>query len=80
MATRLRVVERFPRVQLTPLGEGVVKTEDFIHACRQIGYKGYFAYEICTPFHVDFRRPTLADIDRMTQQAAAWLREKVGGA
>jgi len=73
------VVERFPRVQLTDLGEGVVKTEEFMKACREIGYEGYFAYEICTPFHVDFRRPTLEDIDRMTRQAATWLRKKLGG-
>lgn len=71
------VMERFNRIHLVPLGQGVVKTEEFINACNKVGYKGYFAYEVCTPFHVDFRPPTMEDVDRLVEHAAAWLKDKL---
>ena len=70
------VLERFPRVHLVPLGEGVVPTEEFVRACKEAGFEGYFAYEVCTPFHVDFRPPTIEDVDRLARHAVEWLKAK----
>ncbi|RKY62588.1 MAG: hypothetical protein DRP99_05505, partial [Candidatus Latescibacterota bacterium] len=69
-------LERFPRVHLVPLGEGVVPTEEFMRACKEAGFDGYFAYEVCTPFHVDFRPPTIEDVDRLARHAVEWLKAK----
>jgi len=47
---------------------------DVVRACHEIGYKGYFAYEVCTPFAADSRPPEIEDVDRMVAQGTAWLR------
>lgn len=72
------VMERFTRVHMVPLGEGIVKTEEFMTACKKVGYTGYFAYEVCTPFLVDFRPPTEKDVDRLVEHAAGWFKERLG--
>jgi sugar phosphate isomerase/epimerase len=71
------VLERFPRVHETHLGEGEAKTLEFMKACQEIGYKGYFGYEVCTPFHVNFKPPTMEDVDRLVEHAAKWLKQKI---
>ncbi len=70
------VLEKFSRVHEVCLGEGTVKTLEFMKACYEVGYKGYFAYEVCTPFHVDFKPPTMEDVDRLVEHAVRWLKEK----
>ena len=65
----------FPRLNNVPMGQGKVENEAFMRACYEIGYQGYFAYEICTPFHVAYRKPTLEDIDRMVGHAVGWLKD-----
>jgi len=71
-------MERFTRIHLVPLGKGIVKTEEFIKACREIGYERYFAYEVCTPFlSENYTPPTIEDVDKLVEHAANWLKEKI---
>jgi len=57
-----------------PLGEGMVEIEPFVRACKKIGYQGELAFEVCTPFHVHHRMPTLDDVDRLVQQASEYMK------
>ncbi|NPV09207.1 MAG: sugar phosphate isomerase/epimerase [Anaerolineae bacterium] len=65
-----------PRVASRLMGQGKVPQEEFMRACYQVGYDRYFAYEVCTPFTVEHRPPTMEDVDRMVAQAAGWLKDK----
>lgn len=68
----LRRIERLLQV---PLGEGIVEIEPFMRACMELNLSIPMAFEVCTPFHIAHRMPTLADVDRLVQQAAAFLKE-----
>ncbi|MCC6443222.1 MAG: sugar phosphate isomerase/epimerase [Armatimonadetes bacterium] len=67
-------VRKVERLMPCLLGEGVVEIGPFMKACREFGYAGYFAFEVCTPFHVRHRCPTLEDVHRMVEQAAPYLK------
>ncbi|MBI3921680.1 MAG: sugar phosphate isomerase/epimerase [Armatimonadetes bacterium] len=67
-------VRKIERVMPCPLGEGVVEIEPFMQACKEFGYQGHFAFEVCTPFHRNHRRPTIQDVHRLVEQAAPYLR------
>jgi sugar phosphate isomerase/epimerase len=69
-------VQYIERMESCPLGEGMVPLEDFMRVAHQGGFEGALAFEICTPFHVRHRRPTLDDIEAGVAQAVRWLREK----
>ena len=46
-------------------GEGCENWIPFFKACKEIGYKGYFAYEQCSPFLMKgHKKPTIEEIDR----------------
>lgn len=68
-------VRKIDRIMQCPLGEGVVEIEPFMKACHEFGYEGYFAFEVCTPFHIHHVRPRMDDVDRLVQQAAPYLKE-----
>jgi sugar phosphate isomerase/epimerase len=75
-------VEYIERLQPVPLGEGIVGIEEFMHVAHGDGFDGALAFEICTPFHVDHRKPTLDDIERGVRQAVEWLtarRDEIAG-
>ncbi len=67
-------VRKIERLMQCPLGEGVVEIEPFMRACKEFGYEGYFAFEVCTPFHVRHRPPTIDDVHHMVEQAAPYLK------
>ena len=69
----LAISECFP-IDPVPLGEGIVDLKTFVRACKQIGYKGSLSFEVCTPFHIHHRRPTIADVDQRVEQAIEYLR------
>lgn len=64
------------RLQPVSLGEGMVELEPFLRALHDLGFQRYVAFEVCTPFHVHHRPPTLADVDAMVEQGVAWLKQK----
>ncbi len=68
-------VRKVERVMPCPLGEGVVEIEPFMQACKEFGYEGSFAFEVCTPFHVHHRKPTLDDVHKLVEQAAPYLKD-----
>jgi len=72
-------VQYVERLQSCPLGEGMVPLEDFMRVAHEHGFTGALAFEICTPFHVHHRKPTLADIEAGVAQAVRWLRERRAG-
>lgn len=57
-----------------PLGEGCVEIEPFIRALKERGFKGTISFEVCTPFHIRHRKPTLEDVDALVEQAVEYLR------
>ncbi|MEA3399724.1 MAG: sugar phosphate isomerase/epimerase family protein [Armatimonadota bacterium] len=57
-----------------PLGEGMVENEAFIEACKAEGLDPTISFEVCTPFHISHRMPTLANVDELVAQAARYLR------
>ena len=65
-------------LQTVPLGEGEVPVREFVEACKEVGYKGHLSYEVCVPFHVKHRAPTIEDVDRLVEHAARYLRELLG--
>ena len=73
----LTVSEYIP-LQTVPLGEGEVPVKEFIEACKKIGYKGHISYEVCVPFHIKHRKPTLEDVNKLVEHAAKYLRKLIG--
>lgn len=73
-------VHQFIPLNHVPLGEGFVEIKPFIRACKEIGYQGVLAFEVCTPFHIRHRMPTLKDIDSLVEQAAEYLKKAIEGA
>lgn len=71
-------VTEFTPIQDVPLGEGEVDLETFIRTASEVGYEGHLSYEVCVPFHIRHRMPTLQDVDRMTRHAAQYLRRLLG--
>lgn len=69
----LAVTEMTP-IQDVPLGEGEVDIKTFVRVGKEIGYKGYLSYEVCVPFHLHHRVPTIRDVDRMVAHASQYLR------
>jgi len=74
MAVPGLAVRKIERLIQCPLGQGVVEIEPFMKACKEFGYEGYFAFEVCTPFHVGHRLPTIDDVHRLVEQAAPYLK------
>jgi len=58
-----------------PLGTGVVEIAPFVQACKEIGFRGSLAFEVCTPFHRRHRMPTVKDVDKLVEQGAEYLRK-----
>ena len=71
-------VSEFTPIQDVPLGTGEVDIEGFVRAAEKVGFRGHLSYEVCVPFHIRHRTPTLEDVDRMTRHAAKYLRELLG--
>jgi len=69
-------VQYIERIQSCPLGEGIVPIEEFMRVAHAHDFQGALAFEICTPFHVHHRKPTLADIEAGVAQAIEWLKAK----
>jgi len=69
----LAVTEITP-IQDMPLGEGEVDIKTFVRVGKEIGYTGYLSYEVCVPFHLHHRVPTIQDVDRMVAHASRYLR------
>ena len=63
-----------PEEEEVPPGEGPQNWIPFFKACKEIGYDGYFAYEMCSPFllkgHV---KPTIEEIDRRYQKGFKFI-------
>jgi len=73
----LTVLELTP-LQTVPLGEGEVRVKEFIKACKKIGYRGHVSYEVCVPFHIRHKKPTIEDVDRLVKHAVKYLRKIMG--
>ncbi len=71
-------ITEFTPLQDVPLGSGEVDVEGFVKAAREVGYEGHLSYEVCVPFHIHHRMPTVEDVDRMTRHAAQYLRKLLG--
>lgn len=67
-------IRRIERLMQCPLGEGVVEIGPFMRACKEFGYEGYFAFEVCTPLHFRHRRPSIEDVHRLVEQAPPYLK------
>ncbi len=68
-------VRRVERLIQVPLGEGMVEIEPFMKGCYELGIDAAMAFEVCTPFHIAHKMPTLADVDRLVEQSAVYLKE-----
>lgn len=56
-------------------GDGPENWPVFLKACKEIGYKGYLAYEQCSPIIMKgHKKGDLAEIDRRNQKALAYMR------
>lgn len=65
------------QIQVRPFGFGKPAPDyaHYIELMREIGYEGYFTYELCHPFINDNReRLGLADVDEQAQLAQEYLR------
>ncbi|HIE18538.1 TPA: sugar phosphate isomerase/epimerase [Candidatus Bathyarchaeota archaeon] len=71
-------ISEFTPIQDVPLGSGEVDVAGFIKAAEEVGYEGHLSYEVCVPFHIRHRMPTIKDIDLMTRHAAQYLRKLLG--
>jgi len=68
-------IRRVERLIQVPLGEGMVEVGPFIEGCYELGLDVTMAFEVCTPFHIAHRMPTIEDVDRLVEQAAIYLRK-----
>lgn len=76
-ATPELVIQQLIPLNHVPLGEGIVEIKPFIEACKEIGFTGDISFEVCTPFHIRHRMPTLSDVDNLVKQAANYLKRLI---
>ena len=68
--------EYIERLQACPLGEGIVELERFMRVAHAGGFDGTLAFEVCTPFHVHHKVPSLQDVEDAVAQAVGWLKAR----
>jgi sugar phosphate isomerase/epimerase len=59
-------------IRAVPMGEGFIDYRSFFRALREIGYRGYVAYEMCSPLRGGGSEENL---DRCARQFLRYMRE-----
>ncbi|MCS7046493.1 MAG: sugar phosphate isomerase/epimerase [Gemmataceae bacterium] len=58
-------------IRAVPVGEGFIDYRRFLATLKEIGYRGYVAYEMCSPLRGG---GSLANLDRCARRFLEWLR------
>jgi sugar phosphate isomerase/epimerase len=69
--TLTNFLEEEPVIRAVPIGEGIVDYETYFNALRDIGYRGYIAYEMC---EVLDGGGSIENLDRTARRFLAYMK------